>query len=354
MFIFVLILFQAKRIMLDLKSLRELIAIDSPSGYTDNAAAYIVNELTDIGLFPFKTNKGAVKCHLGAAPKLAIAAHFDTLGLIISGISANGRILFSLIGSPSLNDIEGCHVRIYTLDEKVYTGTVYLNNPAKHANINLGTIVRSHENMHILLDEVVLNAEDVRSLGIRVGDFICLETNYRETASGYVKSRFLDNKIACYVLFEVAKHYQKLQQKVPVEFFFSNYEEVGHGAAGGFAESIEELLVLDMGVLGDSCESTELFCSICAKDSSGPYDYSMRKKLTDLATQHNIPVKTDVYPYYSSDGSAAWRAGAQFRVALIGAGVGASHGSERSHQIGIEASIRLTIAYIDDVVSRLS
>jgi putative aminopeptidase FrvX len=290
--------------------------------------------------------------NLHERPRLTLAAHFDTLGLMLSGIRRDGKLSFSLVGSPSLNDIEGGHVRIYSLNGKVFTGSVYLDNPAKHANAELSNLIRSHLNMHIVLDETVENEADVRQLGIAPGDFVALETNYRETPSGFIKSRFLDNKIACLVLFETAKYFKNKGLQPPVSLFFSNYEEVGHGAAGGYDENTEELLVLDMGVVGNGLEGSELFCSICAKDSSGPYDFSMRKKLTELAQKNNIPYKTDVYPYYSSDGSAAWRAGEQFRVALIGAGVAASHGSERAHIRGIKASIDLCIAYIEDFMER--
>jgi putative aminopeptidase FrvX len=335
---------------MDLRILRELIAIDSPSGFTDAAVRYIISEAEKLGLQAHKTRKGAVKINLSENPRLVLAAHLDTLGLIVSGINANGTLSFSPIGSPSLNDIEGEHVRVYTLGGKVFTGTVYLDNPAKHANANLSTTVRTPENMHVLLDEEVFSKNAVKALGISVGDFIALETNYREMPSGYIKSRFLDNKIACLVLLEVARYFVERRQKPPISLFFSNYEEVGHGAAGGYEESIEEMLVLDMGVVGNACEGNELFCSICAKDSSGPYDYAMRTKLTQLAEKNNIAYRTDVYPYYSSDGSAAWRAGGQFRVALIGAGVAASHGSERAHVKGIEASIQLCIAYAEEAM----
>ena len=148
-------------------------------------------------------------------------------------------------------------------------------------------------------------------------------------------------------LFELARRLKEQGREVPVELYFSNYEEVGHGGAGGYAATIEELLVLDMGVVGDLQQGRETHCSICAKDSSGPYDYQMRQKLVQLAEKNDIPYQLDIYPYYGSDGSAALRAGNDFRVALIGPGVAASHGAERTHQKGIEATIDLCLAYID-------
>lgn len=328
------------------KTLRELIEIDSPSGYTDNASKYIFDLLTNYGYQPEYTNKRAVKCALGKNPKMAIAAHVDTLGAIVSGIKKDGTLAFSLLGGLSLTGAEGEYVKIVTHSGKVYTGTILLNNPSVHANNEKEKTQRGIKSMHIRVDEEVYTKEDVEKLGIGIGDIICVDVKYQELPSGYIKSRFLDNKAGCYVLFELARRLKEEGKEVPVEIFFSNYEEVGHGGTVGYSENIEELLVIDMGVLGDDCEGNEVSCSICAKDSSGPYNYAFRKKLVDLAKANNIPYKVDVYPFYGSDGSAALRAGNDFRVGLIGMGVAASHGTERTHIKGIEATIDLCMAYI--------
>jgi len=326
--------------------LQELLEIDSPSGYTYDACDYIINFLTDLGYSPQLTNKGAVRCAFGDNPTLAIAAHVDTLGAIVSGINSNGTLGFSLLGGLSLTGAEGEYVRIRTLDDKVYTGTILLNDPSSHTNNSREKTDRNLKNMHIRLDEEVYNRQDVEDLGICIGDIICLDVNYEEKNSGFIKSRFLDNKAGCFVLMELAKKY--VGKNVPVEIFFSNYEEVGHGGTCGYSPSISDLLVIDMGVLGDACEGNEVSCSICAKDSTGPYDYRMRQSLVRLARANNIAYKQDVYPFYGSDGSAALRAGNDMRVGLIGPGVAASHSTERTHKKGIEATIDLCQVFIDD------
>lgn len=328
-------------------TLKELIAIDSPSGYTENACKYVFELLKSYGYQPEYTNKGAVKCALGNNPTLALAAHVDTLGAIVSGVKSNGTLSFSLLGGLSLTGAEGEYVKIITHEGKIYTGTILLNNPSVHANNEKEKTERSIKSMHIRIDAEVYDKEEVEKLGIEVGDIICVDVKYQELDNGFIKSRFLDNKAGCFVLFELARRLKEEGKEVPVELFFSNYEEVGHGGTVGYSENIKELLVLDMGVLGDDCQGNEVSCSICAKDSSGPYDYSFRKKLVDLAKKNNIPYKIDVYPHYGSDGSAALRAGNDFRVALVGMGVAASHGTERTHKKGIEATIDLCLAYIN-------
>jgi putative aminopeptidase FrvX len=334
----------------DYTPLQELLEIDSPSGFTHHACDYIVSYLEKLGYQPTLTNKGAVRCTFGDNPRLAIAAHVDTLGAIVSGINSNGTLKFSLLGGLSLTGAEGEYVRIRTLDEKIYTGTILLNDPSSHTNNNREKTDRSISNMHIRVDEEVSNRNDIDQLGICIGDIICLDVNYEEKESGFIKSRFLDNKAGCFVLMELAKKYAG--QNIPVEIFFSNYEEVGHGGTCGYSPTISDLLVIDMGVLGDACEGDEVSCSICAKDSTGPYDYHMRQSLVRLARANNIPHKQDVYPYYGSDGSAALRAGNDMRVGLIGPGVAASHSTERTHKKGIQATIDLCEAFIEDQFSQ--
>jgi putative aminopeptidase FrvX len=335
------------------KTLQELVEIDSPTGYTEKACKYIFDLLKSYGLKPEYTNKGAVKCALGKNPTLAIASHVDTLGAIVSGVRNNGTLAFSTLGGLQLVSAEGEYVRIITMQGKVYTGTLLLNNPSSHANNKREDEKRNYDTMHIRLDEEVYSKKDVHALGIRTGDIISFEPRYREYPNGFIKSRFMDNKAGCFVLFEIARKLKENppagragKKEVPVELFFSNYEEVGHGGTVGYADTIKELLVIDMGVLGDACEGNEVSCSICVKDSSGPYDYNFRKKLVELSEKNKIPYKLDVYPYYGSDGSAALRAGKDFRVGLIGPGVAASHGVERTHKKGVEATIDLCMAYI--------
>ncbi|MCX6141026.1 MAG: M42 family metallopeptidase [Candidatus Kapabacteria bacterium] len=333
--------------MKTLSLLEQLINIDSPTGFTSKAADFIEETLRSYGYQPIRTRKGAVRCALGPNPTLAIAAHTDTLGAIVSGFNGNGTLRFSLLGGPLLPSFEGGYVRIHTMNGGVLTGTLLLNDPSTHANNKAGSAERTTDAMHVRVDEAVQTADDVRALGIRIGDIIAFEPKYQALPSGYIKSHFLDNKAGCYVLFEVARCLSEKGQKVPVELFFSTYEEVGHGGAPSYSEEVEEFLVIDMGVVGEKLEGSETKCSICAKDSGGPYDYDFRKRLVTLAEIHSIPYALDVYPFYSSDGTAAWRAGADVRVALIGPGVHASHGMERTHTSGMQATVDLCLAYIN-------
>ena len=331
---------------MDITPLKNLVNIDSPSGFTQKAEEFIVETLKDIGFNAERNNKGAVTCNLGPDPELVIAAHTDTLGGIVTAIKPDGTLEISNIGGLLLNAYEGCYVRIYSSLGKVYTGTFLLDNPAIHVNKDIRSTKRELMNMHIRIDEETWSKTDTEKLGIQPGDFVCFEPHFEETESGFIKSKFMDNKASCFVLFEIAKWAKAQGKDYPVQLFFSNYEEVGHGASSGFAGTVVDMLCLDMAVVGNGCAGREDKVSICAKDSSGPYDHGFRKELEELCKKNDIPYVIDIYPYYGSDGSAALRAGYNYRVGLIGMGVSASHGIERTHKKGVKATVDLCLAYI--------
>ena len=202
--------------------------------------------------------------------------------------------------------------------------------------------------MEILLDEKVSSREDVLALGILEGDVVAFEPRTRITQSGYIKSRFLDDKLSAAILLGYAR-YLKANEITPERKIYQHltvYEEVGHGGPASVPQGVTEILAVDMGCVGEGLNCKEHQVSICAKDSSGPYDYEMTGELIALAKSNGIDYAVDVYPAYGSDAAAALRAGRDVRFALIGAGVYASHGYERSHRKGVENTLRLIEAVV--------
>ncbi len=331
------------------EQIKELVAIPSPSGYTADVIMYVKETLEKAGYFPHITNKGALLVPLAPEPLLVVSAHVDTLGGMVSRIKEDGTLEITEIGGYPPNSFEGEYVTVRTSDGGNIRGTFLLNNPASHVNKEVAKTERKLDNMHIRLDAEVKGKEEVEKLGISIGDFVFFDPRFEYTDTGFVKSRFMDDKACAGIFMDILLNHGDEIRNRPVAFYFSNYEEVGHGAAAGLPESATEMLVADMGVVGDTVAGDEFSVSICAKDSSGPYDYEIRKKLTHLAEKNGIPYKIDVFPYYGSDGSAALRAGQNIRVGLIGPGVSASHGVERTHEKGIMATENLILAYIKNL-----
>lgn len=329
-------------------TLEEILRINSPTGYTIDVINYVENLFKGSKLFIKKTNKGSLLVSFDENPELVISGHIDTLGAMVKQVNEDGTIAITKIGGLELNSFEGEYVTIRNFNGETYRGTFLLNNPASHVNKSINETKRSTDNMSIRLDELVLNRTDVKKLEINVGDFIFYDTRFEYTKSGFIKSRFLDDKACAAIMIELIKEFSEGQMKKKIGFYFSNYEEVGHGACVGIPDSAKELLVLDMAVIGEGCAGKEDAVSICVKDSSGPYDFTVTNKLRDLAMKNKLNYVTDIYPYYGSDGSAALAAGYDVRVGLIGPGVSASHGVERTHEKALEETYKLTKLYIDN------
>ena len=330
----------------------KLLAIDSPSGFTDAAAQWVKEAFEGLGFAAAITTKGGVLADLGGrddADALLLEAHADTLGAMVAEIKGNGRLRLTNLGGMSPNNAEAENVRIHTREGKVIEGTCQLCNASVHVNGDYGSAKRTWDTLEVVPDEAVASAEDTRKLGIQVGDIVCFDPRTRRTASGYLKSRFLDDKLSVGILLGLAK-YLRDTGSTPARRVYAHvtvYEEVGHGGAASVPQGVTEAISVDMGCVGEGLQCTERQVSICAKDSGGPYSYAVVGKLIEAAKKTGADYAVDVYPHYGSDVEATLRAGADIRHGLIGAGVYASHGYERSHIDGVYNTLKVLCGYLD-------
>lgn len=329
----------------------ELLAIDSPTGYTRAAEDYVLKEFAALGFSAVRTVKGGILVDLGGKDEndaLLLEAHADTLGGMVAEIKSNGRLRIVNVGGMCASNAETENCRIITKFNGIYEGTLQLCNASVHVNGDYATTARKWETVEVLLDEIVENAEDIKALGISVGDFVCFEPRTRVTKSGYIKSRFLDDKLSVGILLGFAKylHDEKLVPQRRVYAHITVYEEVGHGGAACVPAGVTEAISVDMGCVGDGLQCTERQVSICAKDSGGPYSYEVVTKLIAAAKKENADYAVDIYPHYGSDVEATLSAGYDLRHGLIGAGVYASHGYERSHKDGVENTLKVLKGYL--------
>lgn len=334
-----------------LRFLSDLLQTPSPTGHTDAAVALIEREIAGLGFETRRTTKGALLISVpGArddAPR-AVSAHVDTLGAMVAEIKSSGRLRLSALNGVLWPTVESEGVTIWTQEGRTVRGSIVLTDGAAHVNKEAGSAARTADSLEVRLDERTSSAKDTERLGIAVGDYVSFDPRLEIGPAGYIRSRFLDDKAcgACVVaaLRFLAETGAKPAQRVTV--LISNYEEVGHGGMDGLPDDLAELLVLDMAALGSGLQGDEHHCTVCVKDSSGPYSKRMIEKLRRLAAQHAIELRSDVYPYYASDGSAYWRSGGRAEVALIGPGVDTSHGYERTHTDAVMDTATLTAAYL--------
>ncbi len=330
-----------------------LLAIDSPTGYTADAEQHLLQVFRDMGYAPVHTVKGGILVDLGgqdAENGLLLAAHCDTLGAMVAEVKGSGRLRVTPLGGLPTVMVNTETCRVVTKFNGSYEGTFQLCNASTHVNGELRNTVPKFDNCEVVLDETVSSADEVKALGIGVGDVVCFNPRTTVTEKGYIKSRFLDDKLSAGILIGFAKYLKDagITPQRRIWLYFTVYEEVGHGCAGSIPAGITEAISVDMGCVGDGLQCTERQVSICAKDSGGPYSYEIVKKLIAAAKAQEADYAVDVYPHYGSDVEATLGAGWDIRHGLIGPGVYASHGYERSHKDGVENTLKVLVGYLKE------
>lgn len=332
------------------KTIETLVNIPSPSGFTKEAIDFVRKEAEGFGYDCELSQKGGLIITVEGRRNetVGLSAHVDTLGAMVRSINSDGTLQFTMVGGFTLHSVEGSYCKIHTRDGRVYTGTILVKSASVHSYDDARTMERTDRNMLVRIDEIVSSKEDVLALGIESGDYISFDAKFEYTDKGFVKSRHLDDKASVAVILGLLKEMSenKLTPSKRIKILISNYEEVGFGASW-LPGDVTDFIAVDMGVIGDDLNGSEYKVSICAKDSRGPYDYELTSQLITLANENGIDYVVDIFPHYGSDVSAALYGGNNIRGALIGQGVHASHGMERTHIRGLENTLKLLKAYLD-------
>jgi len=331
-----------------------LLHTPSPTGYYTDAIAYVESAFQSLGienLIMQRLPKGALVItwpgEQDDAPR-GLTAHIDTLGFMVKEIKPNGRLRLAMVGSYMWNAVEFEGVTVQTYDGQRYRGTILPVKASVHIHRDARDLPRTDDTMEVRLDARTSNAEETRALGIDVGDFVFVDPRVEVTDTGFIRSRHLDDKAGVAAIYGAFLAIQTAGQRPTqtITVVIANYEEVGHGATAGFPADLQELVSIDMAAVGNGQNSDEFSVGICVKDSGGPYDIQLVRKLRTLADQAQIPYKLDIYPFYGSDGEAYWQAGGAAQVALFGPGVDASHAYERTHQDSLLHSAHLTARFL--------
>lgn len=323
--------------------IEQLVTIPSPTGFTNEIKDFLIAFAQKHAINHEITKKGAVIFSFGPAgiPGTFFAAHIDTLGGMVNSVTDKRVKITPLGGFPAMYII-GEKCTVHTRTGKNFTGTFLPDDPAVHVNSKLKDLKPDFDNSSLRMD-VETKEENKLSDMISVGDFVSFDSGFRHI-NGFVNSRHLDDKASAAIFMHIAVILKEKELTKRVAFFFNITEETGQGIAG--TPKGDDLIVVDMGVVGNEPAGSEKCVSICAKDSSGPYNFDLTTELIETAKKFEIDYKIDVFPYYGSDGSALLRSCSDSRVALIGQGVDASHGYERTHVSGLMATASLVMAYI--------
>jgi len=327
------------------------INMPSPIGFTIKAIEEIKSDFEKMGLETFITKKGALIGTLKGeddSRAIALSTHIDTLGAMVKAIRNDGRLKMAKLGGGSFNAIEGENCTIFTRDGKTFRGSIVPDMASAHIyGAASSEEKRTEDNMAVRLDECVNSQGDVLQLGIQVGDIIAMDPRPEFTDSGFIKSRYLDNKAAVAIALTLIDkiNSNNIVPKNTLHFVISNYEECGHGVSY-LPENTHVLLSLDIAPVGKDQSSSEFKTTIAAKDNKTPYDYNLITELANIAKNNNIDYVIDVFNFYSSDSSQYIQNSRDLVFGLVGFGTDSTHHYERTHIKSIEETTKLLYLYL--------
>ncbi len=333
------------------KVLLEMLAIPSPTGFTDTIVRYVAERLEELGI-PFElTRRGTIRATLKgrqSSPDRAVSAHLDTIGASVREIKDNGRLALAAVGCWSSRFAEGSRVSLFT-DNGVLRGSVLPLLASGHAfNTAVDELPVSWDNVELRLDAYCSTRADGESLGISIGDFVAFDPLPEFTESGHISSRHLDDKAGVAALLTALKMIQEsgLELQIDCHPLFTITEEIGSGSAAALPWDVSEFVGIDIAPVATGQQSSEHCVSVAMQDSGGPYDYHLSRHLLRLGQEYQVPLRRDLFRYYHSDAQSAVTAGHDIRTALLAFGCDGTHGYERTHIDSLAALTRLLSAYM--------
>ncbi len=345
-----------KRLDIDRSYLRrvleELLVIPSPTGMTDDVVQYCCQELAQMGIEFELTRRGAIRATLPgrrSSPDRAIVAHLDTLGAMVTGLRDNGRPALAPIGTWPARAAEGARVTLFADHGRHYRGTVLPLKASGHVyNEQVDQQPAHWDNLELRLDEVVHDVTGLQDLGIQPGDYVAIDPQPEFNDNGFWVSRFLDDKAGVAALLAAARATVAAQLELPmdVHLLFTISEETGVGASHVLHGDVAELIAVDNGTIAPGQNTSEYGATIAMQDSSGPFDYYLTRRLSNLCDSFGIEHSRDVFRHYRSDAAAALEAGNDIRTALVCFALDSSHGYERTHRDSVEAVAALLALYM--------
>lgn len=326
-----------------------LLAIPSPTGYTDTIVRHVCEEIGRLGLPYELTRRGAIRAclkgrqHAGAR---AIVSHVDTLGAQVASLKPNGRLALVPVGTWSARFAEGARATIFT-NRGAYRGTVLPPKASGHTyGDDIDTAPIGWPHLELRVDAWARTREQLEQIGVEIGDMVAIDPQPEFMDNGFIVSRHLDNKAGVAVMLAAIKAMKEAPPPpVDIYWIFTIAEEVGQGAAAILLPDIASMVAVDNGTTAPGQNSAEFGVTIAMADQTGPFDYHLTRKMVDLCTINDIRYQKDVFRFYRSDSASAVEAGADVRTALITFGVDASHGYERIHIHALRSLAELLTAY---------
>ncbi len=332
--------------------LKQLLNTPSPTGMTDEVVRMVCNELDRLNIGFKLTRRGAIRATLQGNKKSqrrAVAAHLDTLGAMVKKIRSDGRLGVVPIGFWSSRFAEGARVTVHCDDDRCFRGTLLPIKSSGHVyNEEVDQQQTAWSNLELRLDERCTTLEGVWDLGVRVGDWVSVDSVPEFHDNGFINARHLDDKAGVACILAALKSIRDHDLAMPVDcsILFTISEEVGVGASHILHGNVAEMVSVDNGTIAPDQNTCEYGVTLAVQDSSGPFDRRLIRRLIALCQDNLIEYSRDVFLHYRSDAASALEAGNDIRTALVCFALDASHGYERTHMKSLDSVSRLLVAYM--------
>jgi putative aminopeptidase len=178
--------------------------------------------------------------------RVALFAHMDELGLVVSNSTSDGFLRFKTIGGLDDRILPSTHLTVLPGNGREIAGVVgwapphLMTKGDKEAKRTLPA-------GEMLIDVGASNVEEIEALGIQVGDPIVFQKQISALANECLAARGMDNRAGCAVQIEVLAAMARIKEKPTVHYVFTVQEEYGlRGAtAAGYALEPDLSLVVD-------------------------------------------------------------------------------------------------------------
>ena len=327
------------------ENLTELINTDSPVGYYPEIIELVAHKISEMGHNFYLDNRKNIYVRVNGRNKhqgIYLVTHLDTIGMMVSGINNDGSLNLHHLGGVNYNNLDGEYVSVILREGGKRSGICCCKSHSTHTYIDARDLPRNEANMRIFLDEKVHTKQQVYDLGIRNGDWVSVVPHVFFTDSGYIKSRFLDDKIgvlcSLYILKLIKE--ENLEPNSDIMFVFSNYEEIGQSGTK-IEPGFSRYIAIDVAPFSDNMDSREDKVTIISRDHGMVYDYNLVQSIIGVAKNKGIEYAIDSYCRYSTDAETALLAGGDIETAALGLGVFSTHGVERTHVDSIDSTCEL-------------
>ncbi len=286
--------------MLDL--LRELTSIPGGAGAEDEVGARVRQEMGDcldsVEVDPLGNVIGILEGG-SSSLRMMVCAHMDEVGLLVKHIDDDGVLRVELNGMLDHRALLSAEVDVWTSQGSV-PGVVGVKGRHLMTPEELSTELRTED---LWVDVGAATGDEALSLGIRVGDPILFQPNFRCLSGSVVLSKALDNRASLAAMLIAMREIAENKPDFSVYFVGSVMEEVGLRGAGVAANSIQPHAAIAMDTVPGEDPTTEPAQvavavgkgpTIRIADSATLYCRRLTEAIVDCAEEKGIPYQREV------------------------------------------------------------